>query len=206
MAQADENLDLWRALSEKLVVQGDDRTSCPRPTAEELDRFEAKSGIKLPAGYRGFVQVFGPGSFNRTTSYEVSVCSPYPPRRTKPKRFRFAPGSDIFHNLKTGYGLTDQARRLVYFASDYSGGSFGWDPEEATDPLAPEFAIYALYRDQKTAAKMSNTFAGFVKLCLDSKAITEHQKKGIYYEDAAESDFSFLDGLSKKKVYDRARQ
>jgi hypothetical protein len=47
MAQADENLELWRALSEKLVVQGDDRTSSSRPTAEELDRSEAKS-----AGWR----------------------------------------------------------------------------------------------------------------------------------------------------------
>ena len=132
----------------------------------------------------------------------MSVCSPY----CRSKRFRLDPGSDLFHNLKTGYGLTDQARRLVYFASDYSGGSFGWDPEEATDPLAAEFAIYALYRDQKTAAKISNTFAGFVKVCLDSAAIREHQRKGIYHEDAAESEFSFLDGLTKKKVYERARQ
>lgn len=52
---------------------------------------------------------------------------------------------------------------------------------------------------------MSNSFAGFVKICLDSKAIAEHQKKGVYHEDAAESDFSFLDGLSKKKVYVRAK-
>ena len=198
MAQTDDTLVQWRSLYERLEVQGDGRT-CPTP--EEIDRFESETGIKLPAGYRGFLQVFGPGYFNKKLSYEVAVCSPYCPV----ERMKLHPGSDLFHNLRTGYGLSDQAKRLTYFASDFSGGSFGWDPEEATDLRAPEFTIYALYRGQKKVDKMSNTFAGFVKICLNSAAIREHQRKGVYQEDAAESDFSFLDGLSKRKVYVRAR-
>jgi hypothetical protein len=47
--EADVNLELWRALDETFEVDAhEDRV--PAPTAENLDRFEAETGIRLPAG------------------------------------------------------------------------------------------------------------------------------------------------------------
>ena len=200
MAKADDNLDPWRALYDKLEVRGDDRTSLPRPTAKDLDRFEAETGVVLPAGYRGFIQVFGPGMIKASRN-DVLIRSPY----CRSEHLDLRRAVELTSTLKTFDNLTAQARRLFYFSEDFTGGSFGWDAEEATDPDAPEFVISALYRGQDGVNKMANTFAGFIKICLSSRAFLEHQKDGTYKEDPDESDFGFLDELPKKKGYERSR-
>lgn len=62
----------------------------------------------------------------------------------------------------------ERARRLIIFGNDGIGNEFGWDPLEATDPEAPEFAIFALYRRAEEATRLADSFRGFVGLCLES--------------------------------------
>ena len=189
MPETEENLDQWRKLYERCEVVGDDRTSLHRPTAEELDRFEAKTGVRLPSGYRGFMRVFGPGVF-QFSRYQIIIKGPY--SGTKPSDLETA--IERCKKLKNEQGMDEQLRRLVVFAHNGLGNEFGWDPQEATDPHAPEFAVYAWYRDD-TAVKMANTFRGFIKVCLDTKACLEHMRRKVYKPDAAESDLSPLDEL-----------
>lgn len=200
MANADENVGFWHALHEKLEVRGDDQTSCPRPSAAELDRFEAESGMRLPAGYRGFLQVFGPGLLKASRN-DVLVYAPGCRNRT----YNLEQFLEQTARLRSLHGLSDRVKRLRYFARDFTQGAFGWDPDEATDAGAPEFVIYALYRGEDEANQMARSFSGFIKVCLDSTAFLKHQSKGTYTEYADESDFSFLDALSKRKVFERAR-
>jgi SMI1 / KNR4 family (SUKH-1) len=187
--EADENLDQWRALHEKCQVIGDDRTSLHRPTAEELDGFEADTGVKLPAGYRGFLRVFGPGVFE-FSRYVIAIKGPY--SGTEPSDLRTA--LERCERLRNERWMDAQLRRLIIFTHNGLGNEFGWDPEEATNPQAPEFAVYAWYRDD-TPVKMSNTFLGFIKVCLDTRACLEHMRRKVYKADAAESDLGVLDGL-----------
>lgn len=196
MAESDEGVDSWRALYEKCEVIGDDRTSLHRPTAEELDRFEARNAVKLPAGYRGFIRVFGPGVF-QFSRYQIIIKGPY--SGTKPSDLKTA--IERCKTLKNETWMDEQLRRLIIFAHNGLGNEFGWDPQEATDPQAPEFAVYAWYRDD-TAVKMANTFMGFIKVCLDTKACLEHMRHKVYKPDAAESDLSYLDA-SPGRVFKR---
>src|SRR4051794_36927801 len=82
MARADEQLDQWRALYQ--TCEGDNEEDrVPPPAAEQLDRFEAETGIRLPAGYRCYIQVFGPGTLEVGTgdsAREMFIWSPYCPR------------------------------------------------------------------------------------------------------------------------------
>jgi hypothetical protein len=192
MDESDKSLGYWKALYEKCEVIGDDRTSLHRPTAEELDRFESMSHIKLPAGYREFIQVFGPGVF-QFSRYQIAIKAPY--SGTKPSDLQTA--IERREKLKNERSMDDQLRRLMIFAHNGLGNEFGWDPEEATDQKAPEFAFYAWYRDD-TPVKVSNTFLGFIKVGLDTKACLEHMRRKVYKPDAAESDLSVLDESSKR--------
>lgn len=69
--------------------------------------------------------------------------------------------------LKDDWMLGERARRLIIFGNDGLGNEFGWDPLEATDPSAPEFAIFALYRRAEEATRLADTFRGFIDLCLE---------------------------------------
>jgi hypothetical protein len=44
-------------------------------------------------------------------------------------------------------GVDEQTRRTVAFAHNGHGNVFAWDPQEVTDPHAPEFGMYAWYCD-----------------------------------------------------------
>ncbi|AGA30029.1 hypothetical protein [Singulisphaera acidiphila] len=116
-----------------------------------------------PAGYQGFARVFGPGSFvlgGREVFIDVPCCAD--------------PAWDLRHAIERNRRLKDdwmpgeRARRLIIFGNDGIGNEFGWDPLEATDPEAPEFAIFALYRRAEEATRLADSFRGFVGLCLES--------------------------------------
>jgi len=162
----------------------------PPPTNADLDLFEAEAGVKLSAGYRAFAQVFGPGSLvlgRREVFIKVPGCAdPAWDLRGAIERNR---------RLKNDWMLSERARRMIIFGDDGMGNEFGWDPLETTDPSAPEFAIFALYRRAEEGTKLANTFRGFIDLCLASGHYRSEEFEG---EPAGE-------GLELSKVFQRAR-
>lgn len=202
MAESSSELEPWRLLYETFDVEGDDRQSVARPTTKELDRFEKKTGIKLPAGYRAYLQVFGPGVLIiGSDPQETFIRSPY----CKNRAYELVKAVERIENLKNDppRGMDDQTRRLVVFSWNGLGDEFGFDPQDITDSEAPEFGVYAWYRGDNVV-KMSDTFQGFIKMALDPKARSEHRSKQAYKRDDHESQWASAD-LKQKRAFRRPR-
>jgi hypothetical protein len=151
----------WKALLATLQVYGE----LHPVSTDALDAYERETGFQLPASYRGFCRVFGPGDVGDW--YNVAV----PGFEGKPKnRNRY----DLVAKTETyRYGREwaeyaadpEQFERAIIFGDDCTGAVFFWDPAEITVPDAHERAIYAVWRDW-TQERVSDTFGDFVKICL----------------------------------------
>lgn len=178
MAEADENLDQWRALYETFEVDARFGGPVPPPTTEDLDRFEVETGIRLPAGYRGYIRVFGPGCLTvgaGDSAREMFIRSPYCPKPS----MDLGKAVERLRILKDDPPLRmdEQTRRTVVFATNGHGDEFAWDPLDVTDPLAPEFWMYAWYRDDYSV-KICKTFHGFIlRYTLDLRVRHNHKYK-----------------------------
>jgi len=201
MAESDRELDQWRELYGEFKVKSDKDDVTP-PPVEALDRFEAETGIRLPAGYRGYIRVFGPGCLlvgGGKHITEMFIESPYCPESSMDLRR----AAKRLQSLKDDppRGMDEQTQRIIVFATNGLGDEFGWDPQDVTDPLAPEFGVYAWYRGDNVV-KISNTFKGFMKFVLNLEARFDHKYKDDYRIDADESDFGIMD-KKLKKVFQR---
>jgi hypothetical protein len=194
---ADENLDQWRALYETFKVD-DGKDRVPPPTAEDLDRFEAETGIRLPAGYRGYIGVFGPGCLtvgSGNSAREMFIQSPYCPKRS----LDLGKAVERLRILKDSppLGMDEQTRRTIVFARNGHGDEFAWDPLDVTDPLAPVFGMYAWYRDN-FSVKICKTFQGFIlRYTLNLRVRHNHKYKNQGTRNRSvsgdDSDWSVID-------------
>jgi len=204
MQEPETELDAWRALFETFKTD-DAKDRVPPPTAEELDRFESETGIKLPAGYRAYVRVFGPGCIlvgGGSKVREMFIESPYCPKPSMDLRR----AAERLRSLAEDppRGMDEQTRRLVVFGRNGLGDEFGWDPLDVTDPDTPEFGVYAWYRGD-TVLKISSTFRGFIKFTLNVEARHDHKYKDDYKIDDNESDFGPFD-TKQRRVFQRTSQ
>lgn len=205
MPKLDGELDAWQALYQTFKTDGaNDRV--PPPTSEELDRFESETGIRLPAGYRAYVRVFGPGCIlvgGGSNVSEMFIESPYCPA---PRMDLTTGASQRLHSLAEDppRGMDEQTRRLVVFGRNGLGDAFGWDPLDVTVPDAPEFGVYAWYRGDNVL-KISSTFRGFIKFTLNLESRHYHKYKYDYKIDDDESDFGPFD-KKRRRVFQRTFQ
>jgi len=154
---------MWQELFdslEKVVAAGYD--SLPKPRPEDLDKYEAQKGFRLPASYRQFCLVFGPGSFDgaigiRMAGYRnddrADICT----INNK--------GSMTFERLSKRHSDPVRVQRLIYFADTIGGHEFGWDPVEVTDSENHEYSIYAVLHDDPSVSKVASTFCKFIEDC-----------------------------------------
>ena len=198
MAKVGEHLDQWRALYETFEVM-DEEDRVPPPTAQDLDRFEAETGIQLPAGYRGYLRVFGPGCLivgSGTSQREMFIESPYCP--TPSMDLRRAVERLRILKKSPPRGMDEQTRRTIVFAHNGHGDEFSWDPLDVTDPRAPEFGLYAWYRGDNSV-KICNTFQGFIlKYTLNLRVRFNHKYKGGRQIVGDESDWSVIDKRQRR--------
>jgi hypothetical protein len=189
MAEASDDLERWRAFRGEFEVR-EAPNAFPPPTDADLDRFEAEADARLPAGYRGFIRAFGRGSLvlgRRELFIEAPGCAdPAWDLRRAVERNR---------RLKNDWMLGERAKRLILFGNDGMGNEFGWDPLEPTDPDAPEFAVYALYRRAEEATRLAAAFREFVELCLAGG----HYRREEFQGEAEGG------GSAVAKVFQRAR-
>jgi hypothetical protein len=115
----------------------------------ELDAFEARFGLKLPASFREFAETFGtyelgsralkiympaldgPGGEPRGLAYIQNDMQ----ELARADAAAVRSGHYTMENGEVGV-------RLVYFAFDMSDDAFGWDPSEVTDAETNEYAIW----------------------------------------------------------------
>lgn len=130
MTDPDRELDRWRSLFKTFSLQRRSDVPIP-PTGADLDRFEAETGIRLPAGFRSYLRVFGPGCLlvgGGRDCREMFISSPYCPDSS----LNLGRGVDLLRSLRDDppRGMDERVRRLVVFARNGLGHEFGWDPQE----------------------------------------------------------------------------
>lgn len=150
--------DHWQEIYDNLDLIGEpDQRHRATPTDAHLDRLESIINFLLPASYRAFAKVFGPGHL--AVSYTI-----------------FAPGYrgagvvDFMSNNKWQEAENDdRVRQFVSFGSflaDYE--SFCWDPADVTDPAGPEYRIvYIPHRKGIQLLTVTDSFGSFIdEFCL----------------------------------------
>jgi hypothetical protein len=150
--------DAWSALLETMTIEG----PLLRSSADQLDAFEQQAGVRLPASYRSFCRVFGPGTLG--SWYEFAA----PGYGYQPERWNLASKSAHAHATSEWEEYAPdpaQFGRAIIFAGDEATGAFLFDPAAVTDPAASEYAVFAVWRDL-TTERVSDTFAEFVAICL----------------------------------------
>jgi hypothetical protein len=162
----------WQSLLATLVVKGEPR---PVPTTA-LDAHERELGCELPASYRAFCQVFGPGDVGDWFNVAVPGFLGKRGNRSRSARWQYdlvAKTAYYQRGLEWDEYAADprQFERAIIFADDCTGALFFWDPTEVTVPHAHERAIYAVWRDW-TQERVSDTFWDFVSVCLHRGART----------------------------------
>lgn len=143
----------WREVYAGLDLLGPpDQRHRATPTDAHLDRLECTLGFRLPASYRAFAKVFGPGHL--AVSYTI-----------------FAPGYhgagvvDFLGNNKWQQEEDDErVRRFVSFGDFLADSeSFCWDPADVTDPAGPEYRIiYVPHRRGVPLLPVTDSFGSFI--------------------------------------------
>lgn len=193
----DDDVDRWRALRDRFVTKGQPRRAVGPPSAADLDRFEAEAGIRLAAGYRGFVQAFGAGVLAVGRGW-IRCLAP----SCRNESF------DLGHSLalqrsfaQTCFWVNPRIARLVVFASDLRGDRYGWDPEDITDPDGPEFGVYAWrHGDDETALKLTRTFEGFIRLYTNQTEFRTRQRARAGDQSASDPPFDFFRKASGEEI------
>lgn len=191
MAEGSGDVTRWRDLYRQFIILGNPARACPKPTPDDLNRFEIETGVKLPLSYRSYTHVFGAGVFDLdAVSLRVSV--PYCPSAMLDLKESF----EINDSFKTTPGVSDRAKRLVYVANSFSGDLFGWDPEDETG--AAEFGVYCAIR-HGDVVKLADDFYGFITLCLDRSAFRERLHILDVDEDDEDEDDEDEDHAARSK-------
>lgn len=149
----------WHAFYDSLVIEPVYGEPVPKPTASELDRFEAEAGFRLPRSYREYILVFGPGRL--LTNWHVAMPGYGEPRRSHldTMHANVRPPEEWIGRYPPEQ--RDRVRRGWYFCCDYRD-IVGWDPAEVCDPDAHEYAVYRLPEDGGVV-RFAESFREFVE-------------------------------------------
>ncbi len=161
----------WEEFRRSVTIPGRGPGRYFRPATDtDLDDFEKHAGIPLPRGYREFTKVFGACELG---PLGVLIAKP----RRERKRKSSSPTdltwfADKMHKMVEAstvqirgeaYAVDPaQSLRLVFFASDSFGDSYGWDPEDVSNLADHEYAVYSRYHDDCPYLRRASSFEEFV--------------------------------------------
>lgn len=135
----------WREFYDSFFIQCTYGVPVPKPTTDQLNLFEAQTGLRLPSSYREFIQTFGPGEFSATLKIAAPGYGfvPHPSGvdlLVTSRSYGWAP-----EDIATSWASADQRAhllRLYYFGLEGGRQWLGWDPRDVRDPNAFEYGIY----------------------------------------------------------------
>jgi len=122
--------------------------------------------VPLPASYRDFVQVFGPGEI---AGYFIVFAPGYPNRRSGSLThfIDVNRGKEIHEALIEVYDDEEFINRMLPFGSTIGGDLIVWDPDDVRDKRKQEYGVYILPDDQTKIVYLASSFQEFVeKVCL----------------------------------------
>jgi SMI1 / KNR4 family (SUKH-1) len=158
----------WQALLKRLEVNTRMGELAP-VTAEAIETFEEKRGVKLPRSYRAFCEDFGAGEFGE----RFKIAAPgYQGDGTGPSFYSLEHLDKAAHEgleYEVYSPDPEQHKRGVFFCHDTVRSFHFFDPEEVTDRRRREYAVYTLFVDFKVR-RTADDFGQFVTdFCLSKK-------------------------------------
>jgi hypothetical protein len=185
-----DDLTKWQALRPMFANATEPGKECRLPNSDDLNRFEIDTGAVLPAGYRGFTQVFGPGVLTVGKGW-IRCLAPYSPDPAYDLRQSVLKFRQTWE--KSSWLLSPQHFRLIVFASDSFGNGFGWDPEDVSDATAPEYGICCwIHGDDKHALKLTRTFEGFIRLFTNQTEFRTRTRAKASNPDITDPTFDYF--------------
>jgi len=142
-----------------------------KSTPEDVDRFEAETGFRLPDDYREFAVAIGPGTIGNG-EHEFDFLAPGFPETSGyqdltqqfhrwRKDCQYPGGED--HSATTPYDPGRYARLLPFCFVGLVGDGFGWDPADVSDPDRHEYGIYIIGNDNGIPMdRVAGTFREFI--------------------------------------------
>ena len=163
----------WSRLFNELDVSGD---VTPVPP-ERLDAFESKNGIKLPASYREYCSVFGPGRLIGVISLKIVV----PGEQSWPWLAELSLFNEHMASVDPieidEYCSEPKLWRNGLFFGDDNGNMFFWNKGEVTDNTTNEMGVYLVERSMQIH-RITDTFESFVfGNCLEHSVINWSKSK-----------------------------
>lgn len=157
----------WQRLLDELDVSGE---VTPVPP-ERLDAFESGNDIKLPASYRDYCNVFGPGRLIGVISLKIVV----PGERSWPWSAELSLFNEHFASVNPleidEYCSAPQLWRNALFFADDGGNMFFWNKGEVTNSATNEMGVYLVERSMQIH-RITDTFESFVfDNCLERSVI-----------------------------------
>jgi hypothetical protein len=189
----------WKSLYEDLDILDNPRlVPISKPTPKDILSFESTTGLLLPASYKEFILVFGPG----TLAKEFQILSPkckassYDLLTVNQERFSQVP--DPEEAVWSPFPTDELLQRFVTFCTTALGNHrFGWDPETITDSTLMEYAVYFHPRLERQAKKVADSFGDFIEnLCLGDDFFRIYRRKG--YWDASFPRRAFVPVFSSR--------
>lgn len=159
--------------------------------ARALDAYESRSGFKLPASYRHFCRVFGPGDLGDWFKIAVPDFA-----GKSPNSYDLEALGRLYHERLEWEEYSDdpqQFERAVIFGSDGTGALFLWDPAERTNKRRHECAVYAVWRGW-SRERVCDTFWEFANIGL-------HRGNRTLYDEPPQIGFraAWFGGRTKRK-------
>jgi hypothetical protein len=174
----------WTALRDQILILDretfDQRSS---PTESHLNRLEVQLGVVLPASYRGFIRVFGPGDL---ATY-VTVLSPG--YRGSHRVDFLGQNQDWLTTRKKG--PPPDFEGLIWFAYFSYGPMCGWDTSAMTNTVDSEYQILCR-RGPQDIVPVAHTFHEFVDAVLSGGMAStlglEHQTE--WFDEETDETYS----------------
>jgi hypothetical protein len=135
----------------------------PRPSDDDLNRYERESGFRLPLSYRAFVKVFGPGELGGDFRLRAPGYPDHPHADLGRSNAEIRAGlTKTFLSL---FNDPDRVARMVFFCAPGGGDWIGWDPEDIRDAELHEYGIYEIGDEEME--KVADSFPQFIEeVCL----------------------------------------
>jgi hypothetical protein len=192
----------WKDLYEKLQILGNPKlVPVGPPTVDDIVKFQTGSGFLLPASFKDFILVFGPGILAK----EFQIYSPHCKHTSfdlltlNYERFGLKPSTS--REVVSPFPKTARLQRLVAFCTTTLGNDrFAWDPNAITNSSPLEYAVFFHRRLAKQPKKVADTFGEFVdNLCLGNDFFKSYRRVGYWNEFFPRKAFApALSGRYKK--------
>lgn len=152
------SIEEWQAFRDSLEIEVPARQKAvERPDEPVFDALEVSSGFRLPASYREFIRVFGPGELGEgflVKAPGLSQTDPHCDLQCFTERTREA--------VVGNYPGNSRLARMWYFCKTTGGDLIGWDPDEVSDVSRREYRIYIKVHERSTAEPLCENFDEFV--------------------------------------------